>query len=97
MTSGVITPESRVRSSKGAWPGDGGVVGGVAARLGCSRGADGPSLLAFILVCRYDDPVPLYRRNEIFARMDAARHCPRTNVGQWLTPDTTMVYRCGGR
>lgn len=29
----------------------------------------GPSLLAFILVSKYDDHLPLYRLNEIFARM----------------------------
>ncbi len=33
------------------------------------RSMAGPSLLAFILVSKFDDHVPLYRLNEIFARM----------------------------
>ncbi len=44
----------------------------------------GPSLLAFILVSKCDDHVPLYRLNEIFARMGAD------------IPDTTMLDWCGG-
>ena len=48
------------------------------------RGMAGPSLLAFILVSKFDDHVPLYRLNEIFARMGAD------------IPDTTMVDWCGG-
>lgn len=43
----------------------------------------GPSLLAFILVSKYDDHLPLYRLNEIFARMGAD------------IPDTTLVDWCG--
>ena len=43
----------------------------------------GPSLLAFILVSKFDDHVPLYRLNEIFARMGAD------------IPDTTMADWCG--
>ena len=48
------------------------------------RSMPGPSLLAFILVSKFDDHVPLYRLNEIFARMGAD------------IPDTTMVDWCGG-
>jgi len=48
------------------------------------RSMAGPSLLAFILVSKFDDHVPLYRLNEIFARMGAE------------IPDTTMVDWCGG-
>ncbi len=48
------------------------------------RSMAGPSLLAFILVSKFDDHVPLYRLNEIFARMGAD------------VPDTTMVDWCGG-
>jgi transposase len=44
----------------------------------------GPSLLAFILVAKYDDHLPLYRLNEIFARMGAD------------IPDTTLAGWCGG-
>ncbi len=43
----------------------------------------GPSLLAFILVSKYDDHVPLYRLNEIFERMGAD------------IPDTTLADWCG--
>lgn len=44
----------------------------------------GPSLLAFILVSKYDDHLPLYRLNEIFARMGAD------------IPDSTLAGWCGG-
>ena len=47
------------------------------------RSMAGPSLLAFILVSKFDDHVPLYRLNEIFARMGAD------------IPDTTLVDWCG--
>lgn len=47
------------------------------------RSMAGPSLLAFILVSKFDDHLPLYRLNEIFARMGAD------------IPDTTMVDWCG--
>ncbi len=43
----------------------------------------GPGLLAWILVSKFDDHVPLYRQNEIFARMGAD------------IPDTTLVDWCG--
>ena len=43
----------------------------------------GPSLLAFILVSKYDDHLPLYRLNEIFERMGAD------------IPDTTLADWCG--
>jgi transposase len=42
------------------------------------------SLLAYILVSKFDDHLPLYRLNEIFARMGAD------------IPDTTLVDWCGG-
>jgi len=48
------------------------------------RSMAGSSLLAYILVSKFDDHVPLYRLNEIFARMGAD------------IPDTTMVDWCGG-
>ncbi len=48
------------------------------------RSMAGPGLLAHILVAKFDDHVPLYRQNEIFARMGAG------------IPDTTMVDWCGG-
>lgn len=41
------------------------------------------SLLAYILVAKFDDHLPLYRLNEIFARMGVD------------VPDTTMVDWCG--
>ena len=41
------------------------------------------SLLAYILVSKFDDHLPLYRLNEIFARMGAD------------IPDTTLVDWCG--
>jgi len=44
----------------------------------------GPSLLAFILVAKYDDHLPLYRLNEIFARMGAD------------IPNSTLAGWCGG-
>jgi transposase len=43
----------------------------------------GPSLLAFVLVSKFDDHIPLYRQNEIFARLGAD------------IPDTTLVDWCG--
>lgn len=43
----------------------------------------GPGLLAHVLVSKFDDHVPLYRLNEIFARMGAD------------IPDTTLVDWCG--
>lgn len=43
----------------------------------------GPGLLAHILVSKFDDHLPLYRLNEIFARMGAD------------IPDTTLVDWCG--
>lgn len=44
----------------------------------------GPNLLAYVLTSKFDDHVPLYRQNEIFARMGAD------------IPDTTLVDWCGG-
>ena len=44
----------------------------------------GPGLLAFILVSKYDDHLPLCRLNEIFARMGAD------------IPDSTLSGWCGG-
>lgn len=43
----------------------------------------GAGLLAYILVSKFDDHLPLYRLNEIFARMGAD------------IPDTTLVDWCG--
>lgn len=43
----------------------------------------GPGLLAHVLVSKFDDHVPLYRQNEIFARMGAD------------IPDSTLVDWCG--
>lgn len=43
----------------------------------------GPNLLAYVLVSKFDDHLPLYRQNEIFARMGAD------------IPDTTLVGWCG--
>ena len=40
-------------------------------------------LLAYILVSKFDDHIPLYRLNEIFARMGAD------------IPDSTLVDGCG--
>lgn len=47
------------------------------------RGLAGPSLLAYILVSKFDDHLPLYRQNEIFARMGAD------------IPSSTLVDWCG--
>nr|WP_319484750.1 IS66 family transposase [uncultured Cohaesibacter sp.] len=43
----------------------------------------GAGMLAYILVSKFDDHLPLYRLNEIFARMGA------------YIPDTTLVDWCG--
>jgi transposase len=43
----------------------------------------GPSLLAWVLVSKFDDHLPLYRLNEILARLGAD------------VPDTTLVDWCG--
>ena len=43
----------------------------------------GPDLLAHVLVSKFDDHLPLYRQNEIFARMGAD------------IPDSTLVDWCG--
>lgn len=43
----------------------------------------GPNLLAQVLVSKFDDYLPLYRQNEIFARMGAD------------IPDSTLVDWCG--
>lgn len=43
----------------------------------------GPGLLAYILVSKFDDHLPLYRLNEVFARMG-------TDI-----PDSTLVDWCG--
>lgn len=43
----------------------------------------GPNLLAQVLVSKFDDHLPLYRQNEIFARMGAD------------IPDSTLVDWCG--
>jgi transposase len=43
----------------------------------------GPNLLAYVLVSKFDDHLPLYRLNEIFARMGAD------------IPDSTLVDWCG--
>ena len=43
----------------------------------------GAGLLAYILVSKFDDHIPLYRLNEIFARMGAD------------IPDSTLVDWCG--
>ncbi|MBE3640678.1 IS66 family transposase [Mangrovicoccus algicola] len=48
------------------------------------RSMAGPALLAYILVSKFDDHVPLYRQNEIFARLGAG------------IADTTLVDWCGG-
>lgn len=47
------------------------------------RSMVGPGLLAHVLVSKFDDHLPLYRQNEIFARMDA-------NI-----PASTLVDWCG--
>ena len=48
------------------------------------RSMAGPNLLAYVLTSKFDDHVPLYRQNEIFARMGAD------------IPDTTLADWCGG-
>ncbi len=45
------------------------------------RGLAGPSLLAHILVAKFDDHVPLYRQGEIFARLGA--DIPRSTLIDW--------------
>lgn len=47
------------------------------------RSMAGPGLLAYILISKFDDHVPLYRQHEIFERMGAD------------IPDTTLVDWCG--
>lgn len=41
----------------------------------------GASLLAYVLVSKFDDHLPLYRQNEIFARMGA--DIPRSTLADW--------------
>lgn len=41
----------------------------------------GASLLAYVLVSKFDDQLPLYRQNEIFARMGA--DIPRSTLADW--------------
>lgn len=48
------------------------------------RSMVGPGLLAHVLVSKFDDHIPLYRQNEIFARMGAD------------IPESTLVDWCGG-
>lgn len=43
----------------------------------------GPNLLAYILVSKFDDHLPLYRQHEIFERMGAD------------IPESTLVGWCG--
>ena len=43
----------------------------------------GPGLLAHVLVSKFDDHIPLYRLNEIYARMGAD------------VPDSTLLEWCG--
>ena len=43
------------------------------------RSMAGPNLLAYVLTSKFDDHVPLYRQNEIFARMGVASGC----LNQW--------------
>jgi transposase len=45
------------------------------------RGMAGPSLLAHILVAKYDDHLPLYRQGEIFTRQGA--DIPRSTLIDW--------------
>ncbi len=45
------------------------------------RSIAGPSLLAHVLVSKYDDHLPLYRQNEIFERMGA--EIPRSTLIDW--------------
>lgn len=47
------------------------------------RSMVGPGLLAYVLVSKFDDHLPLYRQNEIFARMGA-------NI-----PASTLIDWCG--
>ncbi len=47
------------------------------------RSMAGPGLLAHVLVSKFDDHLPLYRQNEIFARMGAS------------IPASTLVNWCG--
>ena len=49
-----------------------------------ARSMVGPGLLAHVLVSKFDDHIPLYRQNEIFARMGAD------------IPESTLVGWCGG-
>ncbi|EXS68073.1 IS66 family transposase [Sphingobium sp. Ant17] len=41
----------------------------------------GGSLLAYVLIAKFDDHLPLYRQNEIFARMGA--DIPRSTLADW--------------
>ena len=41
----------------------------------------GGSLLAYVLVSKFDDHLPLYRQNEILARMGA--DIPRSTLADW--------------
>ncbi|PAK74392.1 IS66 family transposase, partial [Acetobacter fabarum] len=45
------------------------------------RGMAGPGLLAHILVSKFDDHIPLYRQNEIFARQGV--DIPRSTLIDW--------------
>ena len=54
------------------------------------RGMFGPSLIAHILVSKFDDHLPLYRQGEIFARLGA--DIPRSTLIDGSAPGS---QRCG--
>lgn len=53
------------------------------------RSMVGPGLLAHILVSKFDDHLPLYRQNEIFARMGAS--IPASTLVDWCGQGVRML------
>lgn len=46
------------------------------------KGIPAPGLLAQVIVAKYDDHLPLYRQEEIYARSGV--HLPRSSMAQWI-------------
>jgi len=54
------------------------------------RSMAGPGLLAHILVSKFDDHLPLYRQNEILARMGA--EIPASTLVDWCGHGVRVLY-----
>ena len=54
-----------------------------------TRGHEGPGLLAHVLVCKYCDHLPSYRRSEIHARDKVDPH--RSTLTDWVGRSTALL------